>query len=409
MKPLRPLLPLLFVGLSLPLAAQPRGQRFTLPNGLRVVLLEDHERPLVRALMHLTVEAADTPPGHQGLGQLTLRMMDRSDAGDLKPADFDRLWEAAGIQVTRTLEPGGLTWHLVARSRDQDRALGLLADRLLRTVLDPQLLELQRLACWQDEERRRASPRRALRDALAPDPGLRPTLAGLGAVGLEDLLRFKARVFQPGRAVLVLHGDLGLEQAKRLVLLSLGSWTAPSVPPPEPAASVLAPQAAPAPIPVRVPSRGLQPRAQALAAPPSGLSAEAAALLSLLLPGDPAWSPAEARVEDRCLVVTLDAMPGSRPTESWTRLQQRLEAVSRRGFTQADLDHARAAWLARRSLESLDPEADMASALAEALGQGVSPERMRTLTLDDLNTGLRQWLDPARLHGGLLGDPEPAS
>lgn len=403
--------PLLLAGLALSLAAQPKAQRFALPNGLRVVLLEDHERPLVRALLHLALEPGDTPPGHQGLGPLTLRMMDRSDAGDLKPADFDRLWEAAGIQVTRTLQAGGLTWRLAARSRDQDRALGLLADRLLRTVLDPQLLELQRLACWQEEERRRTSPRVALRDALDPDPGLRPTQAGLGAVGLDDLLRFKARVFQPSRAVLILHGDLGLEQAKRLVFLSLGSWTAPAAPPPEPApsivaSSVLVPQASPL---VRIPPRGLPPRAQALAAPPEGLSHEAAALLSLLLPGDPAWFPAEARVENGCLVATLDATPGSRPGDMWTRLQQRLEAVNRRGFTQADLDQARAAWLARRSVESLDPDAEMASALAEALGRGASPKRMRALTLEDLNAGLRRWLDPARRHGGLLSDPEPAS
>jgi hypothetical protein len=107
-------------------------------------------------------------------------------------------------------------------------------------------------------------------------------------------------------------------------------------------------------------------------------------------------------------VVTLDAPPGSRPAEAWSRLQQRLEALSRRGFTQADLDQARAAWLARRCVESLDPEAEMASALADALGRGVSLERMRALTLEDLNAGLRRWLDPTHRHGGLLGDPEPA-
>jgi hypothetical protein len=50
----------------------------------------------------------------------------------------------------------------------------------------------------------------------------------------------------------------------------------------------------------------------------------------------------------------------------------------------------------------------MASALADALGRGVSLERMRALTLEDLNAGLRRWLDPTHRHGGLLGDPEPA-
>jgi len=410
---------------ALTLSAQPKAQRFTLPNGLRVVHLEDHERPLVRVLLHLAVAPEDTPPGHPGLAPLTLRMMDRADAGDLKPADFERLGEAAGIHLARELGPGGLTWRLVARSRDQDRALGLLADRLLRTVLDPQLLEVQRLACWQEEERRRAAPRVALRDALDPDPGLRPTLAGLGAVDFDDLLRFKARVFQPGRAVLILHGDLGLEQAKRLVLLSLGSWTA-AAPPSEttPSAGALPPvppAALPPPL-VRVPARGLNPRAQVLAPAPSG-APEAAALLAWLLPGDPAWSPATVRLEGQNLVATLDATldatlgatlgatldagPGTAPLDVWARLKQRLEALRRRGFTQADLDQARAAWLGHRSVEALDPEAQMAAALDGMLGRGASPEQVQALKLDELNAGLQRWLDPARLRAGVLGDPEP--
>ena len=55
---------LLLAGLAaVALQAQPAVQRFTLPNGLRVLHLEDHEHPLVRVRIHVRVEPSDTPAG----------------------------------------------------------------------------------------------------------------------------------------------------------------------------------------------------------------------------------------------------------------------------------------------------------------------------------------------------------
>jgi len=83
----------------------------------------------------------------------------------------------------------------------------------------------------------------------------------------------------------------------------------------------------------------------------------------------------------------------------------RLETFRQRGFAQADLDRARVAWFARRTLDSLHPETQMDRALAEALGRGVAEDRLKALSLDALNLGLRNWLDPANLRMGASGDP----
>jgi hypothetical protein len=109
--------------------------------------------------------------------------------------------------------------------------------------------------------------------------------------------------------------------------------------------------------------------------------------------------------EQGCLVATLDAEADASAPEAWSLLHGRLEAYRRRGFTQADLDQARAAWRAGRSLESLDPEAQMDAALAGALGCGATVERMEAISLPALNEDLRSWLDPARLRGGAAGEP----
>ena len=212
--------------------AQPQfqPQTFSLPNGLRVILLEDHERPLVRARLELPLdhEASQRP----GLAPLALRVLGHSDPAAFRSEDFEQLLAGAGIELTPALRSDGLSWNLLARSRDQDLALGLLADRVFRSVVDPSTLEAERLACWRDTERLDASPQAKLRQLLEPDWTLRaPTLDSLTAVTYEDLLAFYARVLRPDRAVLVLHGDLGQEQAKRLVYLSFGTWTVQPQPP----------------------------------------------------------------------------------------------------------------------------------------------------------------------------------
>lgn len=388
--------------------AQPqvRPQMFSLPNGMRVVLLEDHERPLVRARLHLplALEAATRP----GFAPLALRVLGHSDAGAFRIEDFEQLLAGAGIELTPAVRADGLSWSVLARSRDQDLALGLLADRVFRSIIDPSTLEAERLACWRETERLEASPRARLRQLLEPDWTLQaPTLDTLTAITYEDLLAFCAQVLRPDHAVLVLHGDLGQEQAKRLVLLSFGTWTIQPQPP-APAAPVSSPAPAPPPAAapeaarIQLPAAGGVRGALAVAAVPEDLGGEAGALLALLLPGDPILFPAELRLEGRDLVAALETEPLGSAAAVETSLLERLQALRQRGFTEADLRRARAAWSAGRALAALHPGSLVDEALAEARGQAVSPARMEALTVEALNGALRRWLDPGRIRTGVL-------
>ncbi len=393
---------------TLSLQAQSGVHSFTLANGLRVLHLEEREHPLVRVRLFVRLEPGDVPPGRQGLPLLFQRTFTKGETADLKAGELDRNLDDSGIQLTQSLEAGGVTWRLVTRSRDQDRAMGLLADRLLRTLLDPTLLEAERLVCKRLLERPEGTPHERLRQALAQDPAARPSMSSLGAITLQDLLAFRARVLRPDRAILILHGDLGLEQAKRLVLLSLGAWSVPSpTTPASPAPSLVSTTASPGSVgTLQIPSPGAGIRIQAVASPSGKLPREIVELLGLLVPGDASLPPVRVGVEDGCLVATLDGETGTPASVAWSLLHDRLEALRQRGFTQADLERARVAWLARRSLDSLHVEAQIYGALAEALGQSATEDRMRALSLEALNAGLSQWLDPAKLRVGALGEPE---
>lgn len=393
------------VGLAaLTLRAQPKPQSFTLPNGLRVIHLEDHEHALVRAHLYLKVDPDDLPRDRPGLQLLALQMVEHSDAANLKTDTLNQLLEEAGIRLSATAGADGLTWRMVARSRDQDQAFGLLADRLLRPLFDPSVLETQRLDCWRQEERQEEEAPVRLRRALLQAPGTRPTLASLSAITWEDLLRFRAQVFRPDQAVLVLHGDLGLEQAKRLVLLTLGSWTPPEAQPRPEATSPSIPLPSPgSPRLPGLPGSGL--RILAVAPPPPDVPRECAALIRLLLAGHAGIHPVRIETEQGSLVAILDSEAGSSSSQVWPLLLERLESLRRRGFTTADLDRARTAWTVGRSRVSLHPEAQMDRALADLLHPALTQERLAEVSLERLNADLRRWLDPANLRMGAAGPP----
>ncbi len=379
------------------LLAQPRAHTFTLPNGLRVVHLEDRERPLVRVSLLLRVLPSDTPPGRPGLALLAGRML--TGPGGPRTEAVDRDLEAAGIRLETASTPEGITWKLAARNREQDRAMGLLAELVLRPVLNPQHLAACRADCMKDLFQRGVAPGDRLREALAWDPADRPTEGTLLAIGPDDLTTFQQRVFRPERATLILHGDLGLEQAKRLVILNFGSWPAG---PPTPAALPSNTPTPPPAQPVLIPRPGPALRIQALAPLPGDLRPESAALLSLLVPGDPLLAPLRATWEGTGFALTLDTTTlGGQ--EAWTLFFGRLATLAQRGFSPANLDRARRIWGASLSLDALDPEAQLARALATLEGRTPTREALGALTLKDLNADLRRWLEPTHLRVGAVG------
>lgn len=386
-------------------AAQPVLQTFTLPNGLRVIHREDHERPVLRAKLRLLLRPEEAASGHEGISALTLRMMDHGEAAQMSSAAFDRALDEGGIQLTRTLEAEAVTWTLSARGREQDRAMGLLADRILRPTFNQAELAAQRLACWRELQADFGSPRIRLRQGLGLDRRLLPTEKALGQLTCEDLASFHRGAFRPERAILALQGDLGLEQAKAMVLLSFGSWTAASGPPASaPAMTALPPD----PAPVRIPAPGQPLRVEMAALPPAELGPASRALLALLLCGDRAWVPAALEL-DSANGSPLSAHlipPGSlSAAQALEALRGRLETLRQRGFTDADLRGAKLAWFAGRQVRTLHPDELLADSLQEVAGEAATPAAIEAQTLEALNRVLRQWLEPANLRWGLLGDP----
>jgi zinc protease len=134
MRHLRLIIPLLVLGVLSPLRAQDTKlavpyTRFVLPNGLNVIVHEDHSTPMVSVNMRYNVGSAREKPGRTGFAHLFEHIMFEG-SGHVAEGKFDQWLEAAGGNNNgATSEDGTQYWENVP-SNALDLALFLESDRM---------------------------------------------------------------------------------------------------------------------------------------------------------------------------------------------------------------------------------------------------------------------------------------
>lgn len=91
--------------LALPALAETVSD-FRLPNGLEVVVIEDHRAPVVTHMVWYRVGAADEPPGHSGIAHFLEHLMFKG-TDEMSAGEFSATVEAQG--ATTTPSPRGTT------------------------------------------------------------------------------------------------------------------------------------------------------------------------------------------------------------------------------------------------------------------------------------------------------------
>jgi predicted Zn-dependent peptidase len=224
-----------------------------LPNGLTVVLAEDHHSPLVGVQLAYDVGSRDDPAARQGLAALVPWMMVRATK-HVGEGQYDRLLDAAGafdrnwnVQFDRTrfdvtVPSEALALPLWLLS-DQ---MGFFSPRVDDRLIAEQLPMLRSHRAQKVENSLDGHVFAFVQDELFP-PG-HPYRGGelRGAENLRSLSADEVRAFVsahygPNRAVLVLSGDFDTSHALELVVKYFG---------PIPATGPAAQWKVPAPAPV---------------------------------------------------------------------------------------------------------------------------------------------------------------
>lgn len=215
-------LALLLVLLAPPLAAQEVSipfTEFTLPNGLRVLVNEDHSVPVVAVNVWYHVGSGYEQLGKTGFAHLFEHIMFEGSR-NVPEGDFDNLLEAAGAVNNGSTNPDRTNYYEVLPSNALELALWLEADRMggLLETMGQSKLDIQRDVV--KNERRQSYENRPYgmfweTAAGALYPKGHPyswstigSMADLSAASLEDVEGFFRQFYVPNNATLAISGDV---------------------------------------------------------------------------------------------------------------------------------------------------------------------------------------------------------
>jgi zinc protease len=217
--------------LALPAAAQQVSiphTTFTLPNGLRVIVAEDHSAPLAAVNVWYHVGSGYERPGRTGFAHLFEHIMFEGSK-NVPEGDFDNWLEAAGARNNGSTSNDRTNYYEVMPSNAVELALWLEADRMggLLDAMSPSKLEGQRGVV--KNERRQSyenQPYGLLWEAAPPllYPAGHPyswttigSMADLDAAQLEDVNQFFRTYYAPNNASIAIVGDVDPAQVRQWV------------------------------------------------------------------------------------------------------------------------------------------------------------------------------------------------
>jgi zinc protease len=217
--------------------------QFTLANGLRVILHEDHSVPMVTVNMWYHVGSAREKEKRTGFAHLFEHLMFMG-SGHVKPGEFDQWLEAAGGDNNGSTETDRTNYWINVPATSLELALFLESDRMgyLLDTMTPKTVDAQRDVV--KNERRQSVENRpygtaevVLGELLYPPghPYHWPVIGymdDLTAASYDDVVAFFKKYYAPSNASLVVAGDLRTADARRLIEKWFGDVKAG--PPPEP-------------------------------------------------------------------------------------------------------------------------------------------------------------------------------
>lgn len=210
----------------------PRPKQFTLPNGLRLLVLEDHKLPTVSISMSILAGSFFEPADKTGLASMTATMLTegtKTRSSEQIASAVDRLGASLRASATQGGEQGNASAS--GLSKDTDALLGLLRDVVRNpTFPQSQFVKIQR--------RTLAGLQRAMTDpsTLAeiqmaktlygdtPPARVLPSADQIKGLTTADLAGFHAAYYRPERTIVAVVGDVKAAVMVTKIKKAFGDW-----------------------------------------------------------------------------------------------------------------------------------------------------------------------------------------
>lgn len=214
----------------------PRFAESSLPNGLRLLVVENHALPIVNLNLYVRSGAASDPADKLGLAQMTAALLDKGTA------------TRTAVQISETVEGVGGS---IGAGADQDNitaSVGVLSDQLPLAFELLSDIVLRPSFPQEEMETSRAQQLAALRAAMGSPATLAQRMFGRQVYGTDhpygrsstpqtvqgltrdDVAGFHRAHFIPRNALLVVSGDVTPTQAEEMARRWFGAWSGGDAP-----------------------------------------------------------------------------------------------------------------------------------------------------------------------------------
>ncbi|HLZ35305.1 MAG TPA: pitrilysin family protein [Nitrospira sp.] len=230
---------LVILAVSIPptLAADIVPTKFMTPNGMTVLVLEQHFLPIVEVHALVKTGSAQDPPDKAGLANLVASLLDEGTMTRTSKQLAEQIDFVGGALEVKASEDFTSASARVLK-KDVDLGFTLLADILQHPSFLKSEFErirsqiLGEMASDNDDPGHVAM--KAFNQLVYHGHPYRWPLNGteesLGKITHTDVLNFYAREYVPGQVILTIVGDVTTEQVSGLVQTHFGAWKKP--PPP---------------------------------------------------------------------------------------------------------------------------------------------------------------------------------
>ncbi|MGB3400021.1 MAG: pitrilysin family protein, partial [Candidatus Deferrimicrobiaceae bacterium] len=198
--------------------------KFTLGNGLTVVLRENHSSPVVAVQVWVKAGSATEPEERAGMSHI-LEHMAFKGTKRRGPGQIAREVEALGGEINAYTSFDQTVYHITISRRYLENALDILADTLGNSVFDAEELAREKEVILEELRMNEDNPGRMngkamFREAYRVHPYGRPVIGydnTIRKTTRDDLVAYFSRYYYPGNMVLVIAGDVDQETARPLI------------------------------------------------------------------------------------------------------------------------------------------------------------------------------------------------
>lgn len=208
----------------------PPFQETLLPNGMTLLVVENHEQPVISVNLNFRAGALYDPAGKEGTSELVAQLLTKGTP--TRTADqIAAAIEGVGGNLSAASGEDFLTVSADVLSDHADLAFDLLGDVVRHATYPADELELARTQALSALALSLSQPANVAdrffrAEIYGRNPyGRSPMADSYKAISRDDVTRFAASRIRPGGALLVIAGDITLARARALARKAFAGWS----------------------------------------------------------------------------------------------------------------------------------------------------------------------------------------